>query len=595
MPPRSTRRPKLDPKVPPFVPRSSGPVAGPGSSGKRGQAAGPEGDDTSQTTNQSTSLVAAGPTGDEHSSNPSQMEHQTASDTKEKVDVTQDKDPGQPEAISDTQQRNEAWADMVDMDTLVDSQSDQSDEEMGQAAGQPQQKLKSVVVIPESTVRNLEASNGTYETTGAPNQLDVLAQIVDAAKDAAVKIEQLVNKYHESTYKLETARQRNAAYQRYTACPLVKLHYETVAQCLKEATDLIKEKSSKSDRNTVEAVDTQLATTSGTATRKRGRSPTRVSTQTRETTNRSKSRGDSRATSQPGAGNYMLVMTAVAADAPEPIKAMYAAIDSGEAEEADDQRVHVAKATTRGPQTKIRFWAKEHAEKAMQLIKKHNHQGKPLTEYFDVRTSITAPESIRTNKLSLQQFRRLPFVSAGRLVSGAAAKVISKRNPLWFETEHDIESVEAHRNGEGTDVSYQIEIYTNPGVIKRFNTASKGGKGTIDLEGVTIDAWQTVREDVCHRCLEPGHWWRGCKAAHPNCKYCLLKTHVSRECKNIDDKESYVCYVCTDYNTKVKQEKDKVAVNHSATGTRCPIVKNRQNKQRQRKAAASKRPRHHNN
>ena len=449
----------------------------------------------------------------------------------------------------------------------------------------PQSRLKSFVAAVKS---NLEKHQKQQPGERPPNQLDRLIETAERAEQA---MQQLLDKYYETIATNTTEENKAAALQTFSQCPLVRYHYDVAIGTLEQVKQLMSNQPQNSagvpredDKRRHMADSSPPPKSKRTHSRSR-HEPRHSSRKTRHRSKERRPREHSRRrtnTSEPmeqGTGSYALTLTLKPGATIDPVKTLYDAI------EADNKKrhnnIHIARVHQHETGAKIKFWVKEHAEKALRALERYAENGIKAIDQLQTSIQITAEESLQTEPITKDTYENLRFVKEGKIVTEKAIDVIAKWNPLWFASKQDIEHVEAQRleSKEGR-CTYRIEIYTNAETIYKFTRASKNGRASIDLGGRTVDAWQAIREDVCHRCLKHGHWWKQCEAPHPNCRYCILKDHLSKDCPVKTMKDKHICFMCTDRNNKTRDVRRWKSTNHQAITTKCPLVRRRQRRQR---------------
>lgn len=399
-----------------------------------------------------------------------------------------------------------------------------------------------------NTTREDRRSRSTHETElshGAPERKTEMQQISETIRDVAANINRMLLNWEGELTRVPQGETRLRHYEKLTESWLLKFHCENLMKIINTSEGM--NQAQQKERQTVAAVaashlDTNREGEQDHATRAK-----------KNTAHKMES-------------SFALIMAARIPSALNPEKIVYEAIAG--------TPIHIARIRRRAGDIEAKFWIREHAELTLQILKEKSINAAKLVDYFNIFIRIEADCSIKTRKFGNRQLARMSYVREGKINHAEAEISIRERNSLWFKEKGDIISVELTKVSAGPASKYILEVYMTAEAHNRYLDHSIEGKSLMDIGNGTLETWSTIRDETCYRCLQTGHWWKDCKAATANCRFCL-ESHLSKTCERRNRSPEHICRTCTETNEHARNDEEKVDTRHAASSTKCPAVRAR--------------------
>ena len=384
-------------------------------------------------------------------------------------------------------------------------------------------------------------------------------------QDTIDQLDNLVKTQYAMVERIPNMELRVAAMETFFAAPVVRLHYGQMAEMLATCERLTNQVIEKAPAVIGENKDEQEKQQDDQL----GKSQKETFAQVVVRGNSSPQAGPSKQRQQRtprvvDPGPYVLNMVAKTDEFINPVKHVYEALNN--------VRVHIAKTETKGKDGCVRFYKRKDYETATSILKEHPVNGKRMEELYDFQLKVTSNHSVRTSAMPGTVLNKLPFIREGKVDQKEAAKVLYLRNPTWFRTWRDIEYIEVHEVPQEGGSKFLLEIHTSREARNRMDREE--GEITVDLVATRLKMYTAVKEELCYRCLQPGHIVKNCTAEEPKCKYCPGR-HLSIGCDKKTKKHEHTCRTCVQANMKAPPGAPKLNTAHMATSTKCKFVRNK--------------------
>lgn len=465
--------------------------------------------------------------------------------------------------------------------------------ESSEKSRETRRKLQSVVCLPPAETRKsvkrsnkasqnaneMASGSQVVENTDEIDPMDVtlqegsrheekqqqtLNEIASAIDVAATAVDKYVKNFEQAIESIADNEKRREAYENYAKNPLVYMHYQNVSHLATTVKQLINPEERTPYAQIVTENIENIRRAAEVAKEHKSPPAKRI----REDT-------------LPNAAKFKLVMAPKPSASEDPI-AIYLKV-------TEKERLQLAEMRPKGREARFLFYTREHAECAMTKLQTSKYKNIKITDMYTIFITVAASHSIRTQKLTKVERDEQPFMKNGVFEHAQARKTILEKNPLWFESHHDIECVEMHTI-PGKEDRFLFEIYVSGRALRKFGSKTKEGRGPINLGSKVVDAYLTEKDDYCFKCLSHKHWWKQCDAPEPRCKYCV-DNHLSKDCPIKHLPKEHVCRNCSKANEMRDADREEDS-NHPATSTKCPFIRERMRQERRRKQAKRTKPKY---